>query len=249
MITIKNKTAIARMQNAGRLLNEVFAELSSVIKADMTTLEVDNWIADALKKRALVSKSLGYHGYRHVSCISVNDEVVHGVPSAANRLKEGDLVKVDVCASHDGYCADMARPFVIGVADDTVHRLITVAQQALDKGIEQARTGNRLSDISAAIQHEVESNGFGVVRDFAGHGIGKSMHEDPEVLNYGSPGKGPLLQEGMALALEPMITTGNYKVYVESDGWTVKTVDHSLAAHVEDTIIITHAGPKIVTRG
>ena len=157
-------------------------------------------------------------------------------------------MKVDVCASWQGYCADMARSFFVGDASDVAKNLVRVAQSSLDKGIEQMCIGNKLTDISAAIQREVERNGFGVVRDFAGHGIGKKMHEDPEILNYGSAGKGPVLQQGMAFALEPMITVGGYDVFVDQDDWTVKTQDGSLAAHVEDTIIVTQNGPMIITR-
>lgn len=248
MITIKNKISVAKMEKAGLLLQEVFEVISSFIKEGMSTLDVDTKIAQLLKERNLTSKALGYRGYKHVSCISVNDVVVHGVPSASQILRDGDLVKVDICASHDGYCADMARAYFIGKPTPEAQKLATVAEEALKKGIEQARAGNRLGDISAAIQAEVEKHGFGVVRDFAGHGIGKQMHEDPEILNYGKAGKGPLLQPGMTFALEPMITQGNYKVYVAEDGWTVKTSDKSLAAHVEDTIAITHDKPKVLTR-
>ena len=248
MITIKNKIAVAKMEKAGLLLQEVFEIISSFIKEGMSTLDVDTKIAQLLKERNLTSKALGYRGYKHVSCISVNDVVVHGVPSASQILRDGDLVKVDICASHDGYCADMARAYFIGKPTPEAQKPATVAEDALKKGIEQARAGNRLGDISAAIQAEVEKHGFGVVRDFAGHGIGKQMHEDPEILNYGKAGKGPLLQPGMTFALEPMITQGNYKVYVAEDGWTVRTSDKSLAAHVEDTIAITHDEPKVLTR-
>lgn len=248
MITIKNKMSVAKMEKAGLLLQEVFDVLTSFIKEGMSTLDVDTKIAQLLKERNLTSKALGYRGYKHVSCISVNDVVVHGVPSASEILRDGDLVKVDICASHDGYCADMARAYFIGKPSIEAQQLVAVAENALKKGIEKARVGNRLGDISAAIQAEVEKHGFGVVRDFAGHGIGKQMHEDPEILNYGKPGQGPLLQAGMTFALEPMITQGNYKVYVAADGWTVKTSDKSLAAHVEDTIAITHDEPKVLTR-
>jgi methionyl aminopeptidase len=211
-------------------------------------LDLDQWIAKELQARKLVSMTKGYHGYKHVSCISINDVVVHGIPSVLNVLKIGDIVKVDVCASWNGHCADMTRVFFVGPVSEEAKKLCAVAYAALDKGIAKARAGNRLSDISAAIQAEVEAHGFGVVRDFAGHGIGKQMHEEPEVLNYGKPGCGPILRPGMALALEPMITLGGYQVYVANDGWTVKTVDKSLAAHVEDTIIITEGEPMVVTR-
>lgn len=248
MITIKNKLSIAKMEKAGILLQEVFDALAGFIKPEISTLEIDTRIAQLLKEKKMVSKTLGYHGYRHSSCISVNDEVVHGVPRADKKLRDGDLVKVDICASHEGYCADMARAFFVGVASKEALKLVEVADAALKKGIEQAQAGNRLGDISFAIQQEVERNGFGVVRDFAGHGIGKQMHEDPEILNYGKAGSGILLQAGMTFALEPMITQGKYQVYVSDDGWTVKTKDKSLAAHVEDTIVITQNGPKILTR-
>lgn len=248
MISIKNKAAINKMATAGSLLSEIFENLIQVVEEGCSTLEINAFIAGQLKEKKMVSAMLGYHGYKYVSCISLNDEVVHGIPSTHKILKKGDLVKVDVCASWQGYCADMARAFFIGKPSATVRKLIDVAQKALEKGIEKALPGNRLGDISAAIQSEVELNGFGVVRDFAGHGIGKNMHEEPEVLNYGVPGKGVVLQAGMALALEPMITLGDYKVYVVDDGWTVKTVDKSLATHVEDTVVITTAGPKVLTR-
>lgn len=248
MITIKNKISVAKMAKAGLLLQEVFTEISSFIKEGVSTLDLDTKIAQLLKERNLTSKALGYRGYKHVSCISVNDVVVHGVPAKTEILKNGDLVKVDICASHDGYCADMARAYFVGKPTLEAEKLVAVAESALKKGIEKARAGNRLGDISAAIQAEVEKHGFGVVRDFAGHGIGKQMHEDPEILNYGRAGQGPLLQAGMTFALEPMITQGNYKVYVADDGWTVKTSDKSLAAHVEDTVVITHDEPKVLTR-
>lgn len=250
MITIKNKASIRKIEVAGQLLSQLFQHMADIMKPGLSAHELDAWIAQELKKRDLISQSKGYRGYRHVSCISVNDEVVHGVPNAHKLFEKGDLVKVDVCAAWQGYCADMARSFFIGgsAKHKQAENLVAVAQQALDKGIEKAWPGNHLSDISAAIQQEVEHHGFGVVRDFAGHGIGKSMHEDPEILNYGQPGKGPVLRAGMVFAIEPMITLGHYDVYITEDGWTVKTMDRSLAAHVEDTVIITEQGPKVVTR-
>jgi methionyl aminopeptidase len=248
MITIKNKVALQKMEKAGQLLATIFADLSAQIIPGKTTLEIDRWIDDQLIKSNLESTTKGFMSYKHASCISLNDEVVHGVPKASTVLKDGDAVTVDICASWKGYCADMARVFYVGKATSALILLNEVAKQALDKGIKEAIIGNRLSDISAAIQQEVESYGFGVVRDFAGHGIGKRMHEDPEILNYGNPGRGPVLQAGMTFAIEPMITMGKYATYVTEDGWTVKTVDGSMAAHVEDTVAITEQGPKILTR-
>jgi methionyl aminopeptidase len=248
MITIKNKASLQKMEEAGRLLSHIFEDLVPVVRPGVSTLEIDQWIGEQLRRHNLVSAMKGYRGYRHVSCISVNDVVVHGIPTAKTVLSSGDLVKVDVCASWKGYCADMARSFFVGCPSERAQELVSVAYKALDKGIAQAKPGNHLSDISSAIQREVEAHGFGVVRDFAGHGIGKDMHEEPEILNYGKPGSGPLLRPGMAFALEPMITMGHYDVYVMHDGWTVKTSDKSLAAHVEDTIVITDGEPKILTR-
>ena len=249
MITIKNKSVIQKMQRAGFLLSGIFERLESFICSGLSTGQVDEWFEAQLAECNLVSKCKGYMGYKHVSCISINDEVVHGIPSKKRLIAPGDLVTVDVCASWNGYCADMARCYIIEPAEDkAVKDFLAVAYSSLNKGIAQALPGNHLSDISAAIQQEVERHGYGVVRDFAGHGIGKSMHEDPEVLNYGKPGKGPILRPGMALAIEPMITMKKYDVCIMEDGWTVKTVDKSLAAHVEDTIIITSHGPQIITR-
>ena len=221
---------------------------ASLIAPGCTALTIDRTIEQLIQKKGLLSRTKGYMGYKHASCISINDEVVHGVPSDQKIFQEGDLVKIDVCASWRGYCADMARSFYVGSVSKDVERFVSNAQRALNKGIEQVRVGNTLGDISAAIQCEVEKEGFGIVRDFAGHGIGKQMHEDPEILNYGEAGKGIKLQEGMVFAIEPMITMGKHDVYVDRDGWTVKTTDKSLAAHVEDTVVVTENGPKILTR-
>ncbi len=248
MITIKNKMALRKMAQAGSLLADLFQELKLHVQSGVSTGTIDAFIADGLTKRSLVSRTKGYKGYAHVSCISINDEVVHGVPRFDRFLQEGDLVSIDVCASHNGYCADMARTVCVGAVFDQARKLCLAVQQTLDKGIATARAGNHLSDISAAMQQEAERQGFAVVRDFAGHGIGKYMHEDPEILNYGVPGTGPVLQAGMTLALEPMITAGSYKVFIDRDGWTVRTADGSLAAHEEDTVAVTDGEPQVLTR-
>ena len=246
---IKNKQALDTMRIAGKLLAEIFENVGSVIQEGRSTASIDAWIESELVKRQLVSQSKGYHGYKHVSCISVNDVVVHGVPSDQVILKQGDLVKVDVCAAWNLYCADMARGFIVGsVRDEKKEHLMMIAQQALDKGIAQAVAGNRLFDISAAIQKHVELYNYGIVKDFAGHGIGKRMHEEPDVPNFGVAGTGMRLVAGMTFAIEPMITQGSYQVYIDQDGWTVKTKDGSLAAHVEDTVVVGEHGPEILTR-
>lgn len=248
MIIIKDSFSIDKMKRTGQTLAALFPSMVNIIRPGITTLELDSWIARELQAKGLESQSKGYMGYKYSSCISLNDELVHGVPSAKRVLNEGELIKVDICAALDGYCADMARIFIIGQPTDSLLNFVEVARQALNKGIEKARAGNHLSDISAAIQQEVERHGFGVIRDFAGHGIGCSMHEDPKVFNYGEPGKGPVLQPGMTFAIEPMFTMGHYDVYIADDGWTVKTVDGSLAAHIEDTIAVTDGDPIVLTR-
>ncbi|AXK60447.1 type I methionyl aminopeptidase [Candidatus Chromulinivorax destructor] len=247
---IKSKDAIFKMKTAGKLLAEMFEIIQEVIQPGTTTLMIDQWIATYLKNNQLVSQTKGYMGYQHVCCISVNQVVVHGVPSHQVILQKGDLVKVDVCAAWKGYCADMARAFIVGdvqVSAET-QRFIDTGKQALQAGIDQAVVGNRLFDISYAIQQVIEQQGYGVVRDFAGHGIGKKMHEEPDVPNFGKKGTGMILRAGMTFAIEPMLTIGSYDVHVMKDGWTVETIDQSLAMHVEDTILITQNGPEILTR-
>jgi len=248
MITIKNNDAIQKMRIAGNLLAQMFEMLGSRIVPGITTLDIDSLIENYIKQNELISCSKGYLGYKHSSCISLNDEVVHGVPSSKKEIKDSDLVKVDVCVSYKGYCADMARCFFMKDVSPDVIELVAATKLALDKGIDQARPGNRLSDISFAIETEIKNYGYGIVREFAGHGIGAKMHEDPEILNYGSPGRGPVIKVGMAFAIEPMITLGKHNILIEKDGWTVRTVDGKFAAHVEDTVIVMEEGPMIITR-
>lgn len=248
-MAIKSVQALDKMRTAGKLLAEIFENIPSKIQVGVTTAALDHWIETELNKRQLVSQSKGYKGYKHVSCISVNAVIVHGVPSEQVILQAGDLVKVDVCAAWQEYCADMARCFVVdNINNPQVQELIQVAYQALDKGIAQAVAGHRLFDISAAIEQHVTHFGYGVVRDFAGHGIGKRMHEYPDVPNFGIAGTGMRLQAGMTFAIEPMITQGSYEIKIERDGWTVVTKDGSLAAHVEDTVVVGEYGPEILTR-
>lgn len=249
-MVIKSKDAIFKMKTAGRLLAEIFEKMQENIQPGVTTLMIDQWIAKQLKSKDLVSQTKGYMGYQHVSCISVNQVVVHGVPSNQIILQKGDLVKVDVCAAWKSYCADMARAYLVDVVQPSaeIKQFMQTAQKALDAGISQAVEGNRLFDISYAVQQVAEQQSYGVVRDFAGHGIGKNMHEEPDVPNFGKKGTGMILRAGMTFAVEPMITMGSYDVFVMKDGWTVETTDQSLAMHVEDTILITKNGPEILTR-
>ena len=247
-IIIKNKIAIEKMRMAGKLLAEVMQEIGVLVKEGISTYELDQIIEKKMVERGLKPECKGYAGYRHSSCISLNDVIVHGVPTKEIILKSEDFVKIDIVGSYKGYCADMARCFFVGNASPTAKKMADVAQQSLDKGISLIRSGVRLSDISASIQRDVEQAGFGVVRDFAGHGIGKNMHEAPDVPNFGKAGRGPILQEGMTLAIEPMITEKDYAVKIMADGWTAKTVDGGLAAHVEDTIVVVRDGAEILTR-
>ena len=210
MVTIKNKLVIEKMFIAGQMLAEIFLDLESQVQVGKSTLEIDQWFDEQIKKKKLVATCKGYRGYRHATCISVNDEVVHGVPKSTKILKKGDLVKVDVVASYNGYCADMTRCyFVESCPSDSVKKFVDVAYKSLDKGIEQMFPDKKLGDISNAIQVEIEANGYGIVKDFAGHGIGKYMHEDPEILNYGKAWKRSCFKNGNGLCIEPMITMGS----------------------------------------
>ena len=227
---------------------EVFEELKSYVKPGLTTAQIDLFAEKELYKRGLVSQAKGYRGYRHASCVSVNEEVVHGVPSETRFITDSDLVKIDICAKRNGLCADMTRCFAVGPSNKRIDRFVGAAYAALDAGVEHMIAGKRVGDISEAVQKTVEGYGYQVVRDFAGHGIGLCMHEDPEILNFGKAGVGPELIEGIALAIEPMITEGDYAVHILPDGWTAVTTDGLLAAHVEDTVIITKHGPEVITK-
>ncbi len=248
MIKIKNKAAIEKMRIAGQLLAKILQEVKSITVPGTTTLQLDKFVEERMIASGLSPVCKGYGGYSHATCISLNDVIVHGIPSEKVILKSGDFVKIDVVGSYKNYCADTARYFFVGDVDSSVKKIAIVVQKALDSAIEKAVVGNRISDISACVQQVVESAGFSVIRDFAGHGIGRQMHEEPDIPNFGESGCGPVLREGMTLAIEPMIAQGDYKVKIMNDGWTAKTADGGLAAHVEDTVLITKSGPQIFTR-
>jgi len=248
MIVIKGKEAIRKMKHAGHQLALIFSDIEQYVVAGVATGEIDRQIERRIQDRGLTSRCKGYCGYRHVSCISLNDVIVHGVPSWEQYLQAGDLVTVDVCASWRGYCADMARTFLVGSHQEHAKRIACVAWNALDVGIETAHVGAHVGDIGYQIQSYVEQAGYGVIRDFCGHGIGKQMHEDPDVPNHGTLGSGPALRPGMTLAIEPMISAGSTEVHIDDDRWTARTMDGSLSAHAEDTVVITEHGPEIVTR-
>ncbi|MBK1812542.1 type I methionyl aminopeptidase [Clostridium sp. YIM B02505] len=246
MIILKNDNEIDLMRKAGRLLGEVLLLLEEKIKPGITTAELDKIAEEFITKHGAKPSFKGLYGFPSSLCISVNEVVVHGFPGKY-RLKEGDIISVDGGVFLNGYHSDAARTFAVGEISDQARKLIDVTKESFFKGIEKAHVGNRLTDISYDIQQYVESNGFSVVRDYVGHGIGKDVHEDPEVPNFGRPGRGPKLTEGMVLAIEPMVNIGDYHVKTLSDDWTVVTVDGSLSAHYENTVAILPNGPEILT--
>ncbi|GFP77848.1 type I methionyl aminopeptidase [Clostridium fungisolvens] len=246
MIILKNDNEIDLMRKAGRLLGEVLLLLEENIKPGITTAELDKIAEEFITKHGAKPSFKGLYGFPSSLCISVNEVVVHGFPGKY-RLKEGDIISVDGGVFLNGYHSDAARTFAVGEISDQARKLIDVTKESFFKGIEKAHVGNRLTDISYDIQQYVESNGFSVVRDYVGHGIGKDVHEDPEVPNFGRPGRGPKLTEGMVLAIEPMVNIGDYHVKTLSDDWTVVTVDGSLSAHYENTVAILPNGPEILT--
>ena len=246
MIVRKSLAEIEKMARAGTLVADTIAHVGAELRPGVTTGELDK-IADAfIRGRGGVPTSQGYRGYPAAICISPNDMVVHGIPGA-HAVRDGDLITIDVGATLDGYIADSAFTFGVGDLEPEAERLLEVCQAALWAGMEEARPGNRVGDISAAIQEKVEGAGFSVVRSLVGHGVGKHYHEDPHIPNFGERGRGPLLSEGMTIAIEPMITMGGPDVYVHDDEWSISTADESLAAHFEHTVAITAEGPRILT--
>ena len=247
MIIIKSKQEIGLMREAGKVTGHILNELNEMIKPGISTMDIDRFVEKTVKEYGMRAAEKGYCGYPASVCTSVNEEVVHGIPSRKRILREGDIVSVDLVVEHRGYMADAARTYAVGEISPEANHLIETAEEAFWKGMEFARVGFRLSDISHAVQTAVEGEGFGVIRDFVGHGIGSSMHEDPQIPNYGKPGKGPRLQAGMTLAIEPMICQGSYEVDVLLDDWTAVTVDGGLAAHYENTVVITDGEPELLT--
>lgn len=247
MITIKSKTEIEKMRVAGKITGLTLVEVSKHIRPGVSTAELDKIARDFIKRQGATPSFLNYNGYPANICASVNDAVVHGIPSKDIILKEGDIISIDVGAYKDGYHGDAARTYGVGKISDEAARLIAVTKQSFFEGIKNAVHGAKLGDISAAIQEYVEDNGYSVVRDLVGHGIGKKMHEDPSVPNFGHYGRGVKLASGMTLAIEPMVNVGEYDVVVLDDDWTVVTEDGSLSAHYENTVLITKGKPEILT--
>lgn len=236
------------MRAAGRILAEVKERLKALVRPGASTKDIDEDIESFIVGKGAVPAFKGYRGYPATVCTSINNEVVHGIPSAKRKLKDGDIIGLDLGCIVEGYYGDCAITLPIGPIPERVQELLDVTRESLDKAIVQCRAGNRIGDISHAVQTQCESRGFGVVRAFVGHGIGRSLHEEPQVPNFGEAGRGPLLKAGMVLAIEPMVTMGSWEVRVLEDGWTAVTADGSLAAHFEDTIAITGNGPEVLTR-
>ena len=246
MINLKTTHEIELMARAGHLLAEVLEELRQAIKPGLQTIELDRLAEKRIRAGGARPGFLGYHGFPNSICVSVNDEAVHGIPGK-RRLHPGDIVSLDLGLVLEGFWADVGCTVPVGKVSPQAERLIKVTEEALYVGIEQAQPGGRLGDISAAVQRHAEQAGFSVIKQFVGHGIGRQMHEDPQVPNFGVPGTGPELRPGMTLAIEPMVNAGSEDVYIKPDGWTVCTVDGSLSAYFEHTVAVTKNGPLILT--
>ena len=247
MIIVKSPREIELMKEAGKLVAKVFETIAPLIRPGISTYEINEIAEKVIYEGGGTCPCKGYYDYPAGTCVSVNETLIHGIPSKKIILKEGDIVSLDVVANLKGYCADATRTFLVGTCKDSVKQILDVCTKAFYEGIKQAKPGNRVGDISAAIQHYVESHGYSVARDFTGHGIGKGMHEDPSVPNYGIAGTGPILQKGMTIAVEPMILEGKKETRILGDGWTVKSKDGKLTCHYENTIVITEDGNEIIT--
>ncbi|MDE3095115.1 MAG: type I methionyl aminopeptidase [Chloroflexota bacterium] len=245
-IIIKSDEEIAIMRHAGSVVAQTLRRLVLELRPGLVVKELDKIVRREFEKHKVIPTFLGYHGYPATVCVSVNDEIVHGIPGR-RVIEDGDVVSLDLGCTYEGFVADSALTVIVGAPKPGTERLVDVTRESLDEGIRQARPGNRLGAISHAIQTYVESRGFGVVREYVGHGVGRQMHEEPQVPNYGPPDRGPLLKKGMVLALEPMVTMGDWRTRQMEDNWTVKTVDGSLAAHFEHTIAITDGEPRVLT--
>jgi methionyl aminopeptidase len=247
MILLKSLQEIAKMEVANRIVAEILEGVKEQVRPGVTTLELDEQAEELCRKHGVQPAFKGYRGYPRTICISVNEEIVHGIPGA-RKLAAGDLVSLDFGVKHDGYYGDAAITVAVGEVSAQAQTLTAATEKSLYAGIEQVKVGNHLTDISHAVQGVVEEAGFGVIREFVGHGIGRSLHEDPQIPNYGPPGRGPKLQAGMVLAIEPMVAAGSWQVKILDDGWTAVTRDGSLAAHWEHTVALTEDGAVILSR-
>lgn len=246
MIIIKTPEEIEKMKVAGKILADVHKEIAKIIKPGISTKDIDKFVEEYLELKGAYPEQKGYQGYEFATCASINDEICHGFPRE-EILKEGDIVTIDMVVNVDGWLADSAWTYAVGQISEKAENLMKITKEALYLGIEQAIVGNRIGDISHAIQSHVEAQGYSVVKDFVGHGIGKDMHEDPQVPHYGTAGRGARLAEGMVLTIEPMINTGSYHMKMDNNKWTSRTRDGGLSAQYEHTLAITSDGPIIIT--
>lgn len=246
MIVLKSQREIEMMKKAGEVLASVHKEIAKMIKPGVTTWEIEEFVDSYLAQKGATAEQKGYKGYEYATCASINDEICHGFPRK-EPLKNGDIVTIDMVVNLNGALADSAWTYAVGEVSDRTQKLLQVTREALYKGIEQAQVGNRIGDIGHAIQTYVEAEGFSVVRDFIGHGIGSVIHEKPDVPHFGLPGKGPRIKEGMVFTIEPMVNIGQYEMKMDDNGWTARTIDGEYSAQYEHTIAITKEGPIILT--
>lgn len=247
MIPLKSQKDLIMLKRSGEILASVMQKLEVALRPGITTLDIDLLSAELIRKEKALAAFKGYQGFPGTACVSVNEEVVHGIPGLREIL-EGDIVSIDLGVDYEGFFSDMAVTLPVGRVNNDRLKLISVARQSLDLGIKQAQVGNYLTDISHSIQSFVEAQGFSVVRQFVGHGIGTALHEEPEIPNFGSPGLGPLLKSGMVLAIEPMINLGSWECKIIENGWTAVTADGASSAHFEHTVAVTDKGPIILTK-
>lgn len=247
MIIIKSPEEIELMRESGKVTKQVLEELEGFIRPGLSTQDVNQFVEDIITGHGMYPTFKGYSGFPAGACVSVNDEVVHGIPDKARILHDGDIVSVDVGSTYKGYVSDAARTYAVGDISEEARKLIDTTRESFFAGLEFCRVGYRLSDISHAIQTRAEADGFSVIRDFVGHGVGQNLHEDPQIPNFGKPGRGPRLAPGMVFAIEPMICEGTYEVRTLKNNWTVVTKDGKLSAHYENTVVITDDEPQLLT--
>ncbi|NLY81190.1 MAG: type I methionyl aminopeptidase [Clostridiales bacterium] len=247
MIILKSKREIDMMREAAKVTGEILSMLKGYIKPGISTLDIDSFVEDRIRHYNMIPSFKGYGGFPGSACVSLNDEIVHGIPSKDRILQEGDIVSVDTGSTYRGYCSDAARTYPVGQISDIAAKLIKVTEESFFEGLKYCMDGYKISDIGHSVQAHAEKNGFSVIRDYTGHGLGKNLHEDPQIPNYGKPNKGPRIRSGMVIAVEPMICQGDYETRTLPNEWTVVTEDGLLSSHYENTIAITDGEPELLT--
>jgi len=247
MIIIKSEQEIVTMRQSGKVTGRILSELNDFIRPGISTEAIDEFVSEIIRKSGMTPSFLGYNGYPASICASINSEVVHGIPSSKRILREGDIISVDVGCTHKGYVTDAARTYAVGTISVEAQKIMDAAKDSFFEGLKFCKLGYRLSDISHAIQMKAEGEGFSVIRDLVGHGVGRNMHEEPQIPNYGQPGRGPRITKGMVFAIEPMIAQGTYEIVTAADNWTLSMADGKLSAHYENTVVITEGEPELLT--